>query len=59
MRMQNVSTKRRDRINSDEEERTRTGYDLITAVRLEAVAQPQHHPPGHGLCRRRPRACCG
>ncbi len=35
MRMQNVSTKRRDRINSDEEERTRMGYDLITAVRLE------------------------
>jgi ATP-dependent helicase YprA (DUF1998 family)/very-short-patch-repair endonuclease len=35
MRMQNVSTRRRDRINSDEEERTRMGYDLVTAVRLE------------------------
>ncbi|MCB0159282.1 MAG: DUF1998 domain-containing protein, partial [Caldilineaceae bacterium] len=35
MRMQNVATRRRDRINSDEEERTRMGYDLVTAVRLE------------------------
>ena len=35
MRMQNVSTRRRDRINSDEEERTRMGYELRTAVRLE------------------------
>lgn len=33
-RMQNVSTKRRDRINSDEEERTRMGYELITGVRF-------------------------
>ena len=33
-RMQNVSTKRRDRINSDEEERMRLGYDLQTAVRF-------------------------
>src|SRR5690606_4982990 len=34
MRMQNVTTKRRDRINSDEEERTRMGYELRTGVRF-------------------------
>lgn len=33
-RMQNVSTKRRDRISSDEEERTRQGYEILTAVRF-------------------------
>jgi len=33
-RMQNASTKRRDRINSDEEERVRMGYDLRTGVRF-------------------------
>lgn len=32
--MQNVATKRRDRINSDEEERTRMGYELKTGVRF-------------------------
>jgi very-short-patch-repair endonuclease len=34
-RLQNVSTKRRDRITSDEEERQRFGYELITAVRFD------------------------
>ena len=34
-RLQNVSTRRRDRINSDEEERLRMGYELRTAVRFE------------------------
>jgi ATP-dependent helicase YprA (DUF1998 family)/very-short-patch-repair endonuclease len=34
-RLQNVSTKRRDKINSDEEERLRLGYELRTAVRFE------------------------
>ncbi len=38
-RLQNVSTKRRDRISSDEEERTRFGYEVRTAVRFEAVDQ--------------------
>ena len=34
LRLQNVSTRRRDRINSDEEERLRLGYELKTAVRF-------------------------
>ena len=33
-RMQNVATLRRDRINSDEEERFRLGYELKTGVRF-------------------------
>lgn len=33
-RLQNVSTKRRDRISSDEEERLRQGYELRTAIRF-------------------------
>jgi ATP-dependent helicase YprA (DUF1998 family)/very-short-patch-repair endonuclease len=33
-RLQNVSTKRRDRISSDEEERFRQGFELQTAVRF-------------------------
>ena len=33
-RLQNVSTRRRDRINSDEEERMRMGYELITGYRF-------------------------
>jgi hypothetical protein len=38
-RMQNVATKRRDRINSDEEERMRMGYEFKTAVRFNAHGQ--------------------
>ncbi len=34
MRMQNVSTRRRDRINCDEEERFRLGYDVWCAIRF-------------------------
>ncbi|MCC7018002.1 MAG: hypothetical protein IT564_12475, partial [Rhodospirillales bacterium] len=33
-RLQNVATKRRDRINSDEENRLRQGFDLQTGVRF-------------------------
>jgi len=33
-RLQNVSTRRRDRISSDEEERLRQGYELRTALRF-------------------------
>ena len=33
-RMQNVATRRRDRINSDEEERLRLGYELKTGIRF-------------------------
>lgn len=34
-RMRNVSTKQRDRINSDEEERLRYGYQIINGYRFE------------------------
>jgi ATP-dependent helicase YprA (DUF1998 family)/very-short-patch-repair endonuclease len=34
LRLQNVSTKRREKINSDEEERLRLGYELRTSVRF-------------------------
>jgi hypothetical protein len=35
-RLQNVATRRRDRINSDEEERQRQGYELYSGVRFAA-----------------------
>jgi hypothetical protein len=35
-RMQNVSTRRMDRINSDEEERSRTGYEIVTTLRFSS-----------------------
>ncbi len=42
-RMRNVSTRRRDRINSDEEERMRFGYNLGTAYRfVEHGGMPSH-----------------
>src|SRR5690606_19131029 len=33
-RMENVATKRRDRISSDEEERLRQGYEIVSGVRF-------------------------
>ncbi len=42
-RLQNVSTKRRDKINSDEEERLRLGYEICTAVRfVERAGRPSY-----------------
>ncbi|MDA1166258.1 MAG: DUF1998 domain-containing protein, partial [Planctomycetota bacterium] len=35
LRLQNVATKRRDRITSDEEERTRMGYEIRTGLRFQ------------------------
>jgi ATP-dependent helicase YprA (DUF1998 family)/very-short-patch-repair endonuclease len=41
--LQNVTTKRRDKINSDEEERMRLGYEIRTGVRFpERGGQPSY-----------------
>lgn len=45
-RLQNVATKRRDRINSDEEDRVRQGFDIQTGVRfaeLEGLGRRVSH----------------
>lgn len=43
-RLQNVATRRRDKINSDEEERMRLGYEIRTAVRFaEHDGRPAFH----------------
>jgi hypothetical protein len=43
--MQNVATRRRDRINSDEEERFRIGYELRTTYRFATRdGVPRSHP---------------
>ena len=42
-KLENVATKRRDRINSDEEERTRMGFELITTMRFsEHQGEPSY-----------------
>jgi superfamily II DNA/RNA helicase/very-short-patch-repair endonuclease len=38
LRLQNVQTRRRDRISSDEEERQRQGYEIRTGVRFEPTS---------------------
>ncbi len=52
-RLQNVATKRRDRINSDEEERQRQGFELQSAVRFADARRPGGCSDGDGRVRRR------
>ena len=58
IRMRNVSTRRRDRITSDEEERFRIGYELISGVqfaehsgryRIDQATVTAASPEGSGL----------
>lgn len=43
LRLQNVSTKRVERINSDEEERQRLGYEITTAIRYRNESNDLTH----------------
>ncbi len=43
LRLQNVATTRRDRINSDEEERTRMGYEIRTGLRFKEINGQQRY----------------
>ncbi len=56
-RLQNVATRRRDKISSDEEERTRMGYDIRTAVRFDRheSSSPMRIGQAHGAGR--PEEC--
>lgn len=49
LRMQNVATRRRDRINSDEEERQRQGYEVRTAVQFSETDGRVAHRVGHAI----------
>jgi superfamily II DNA/RNA helicase/very-short-patch-repair endonuclease len=46
LRLQNVATRRRDRITSDEEERQRVGYEVRTGVRFDAPHGQNAHRHG-------------
>ena len=65
LRLQNVATRRRDRINSDEEERTRLGYEVRTVMRFKEISgQPQFQTASVGQQNAGPRlhtairGCC-
>ena len=49
LRLQNVSAQRVERINSDEEERQRMGYEVITAVRFATIDGQPAIRRGHVL----------
>jgi len=50
-RMENVAARRRDRINSDEEERMRMGYELVTAVRFSEIEGRPNYRTGEVIGR--------
>ncbi len=50
-RLQNVATRRRERITSDEEERLRLGYEIVTGVRFARARRAAAAAAGRGRCR--------
>ena len=51
LRLQNVATRRKDKINCDEEERLRLGYEIRTGIRFAERGGVPVHPhggPAHG-----------
>jgi ATP-dependent helicase YprA (DUF1998 family)/very-short-patch-repair endonuclease len=47
MRLLAVKTRRRDRINADEEERQRAGYEIVTALRFEPHGERSSQQTSH------------